>query len=196
MRKENKLTKIAIFALIVAIIATILVSGTYARYTTRLTGTDTVEIAKWAWNISGEDISNTTTTYTLDLFNTIDSSNGSAEQHTASGKIAPGTQGRFDILITNNSEVDATYAVTFSEDNQLGANIEYSIDNSHWGNVSTLDITATAIDQGDSTTLPIYWRWSYNVSNDQNTADTLVGFGANTTPEVTVEATLELIQVD
>ena len=71
MRKENKLTKVAIFALLIAIVAIVLVSGTYARYTTSLTGTDSVQIAKWAWNISGADIDANTTSYTLDLFSTI-----------------------------------------------------------------------------------------------------------------------------
>lgn len=196
MRKENTLTKIAIFALIVAIIATILVSGTYARYTTRLTGTDSVKIAKWAWNISGDDITKTTTTYQLHLFQTINDSNGSAETNVAANTIAPGTKGQFTIVITNNSEVDATYDVTFSEDNPLNANIEYSTDGSSWGNVSSLDLTATAINQGDVVNVPIQWRWLYNEGADQNAADTEVGFDAQTPTDITVTATLTLIQVD
>ena len=196
MRKENTLTKIAIFALIVAIIATILVSGTYARYTTRLTGTDSVKIAKWAWNISGDDITKTTTTYQLHLFQTINDSNGSAETNVAANTIAPGTKGQFTIVITNNSEVDATYDVTFSEDNPLNANIEYSTDGSSWGNVSSLDLTATAIGQGDVVNVPIQWRWLYNEGADQNAADTEVGFDAQTPTDITVTATLTLIQVD
>ena len=117
MRKENKLTKVAIFALLIAIVAIVLVSGTYARYTTSLTGTDSVQIAKWAWNISGADIDANTTSYTLDLFSTIKDTatyGTTNEANVIDGKIAPGTTGAFDIQITNKSEVNAEYEYKFS----------------------------------------------------------------------------------
>lgn len=197
MRKENKLTKVAIFALIVAIIAIILVSGTYARYTTQLTGTDSVQIAKWAWNISGADITKDTTTYTLDLFSTIRDSDGTAETDVAAQRIAPGTRGAFTIVVTNNSEVNAEYSVKFTEKNDIGAHIEYSTDGLNWAPVGSLDVPVTAIGQGATINVPIQWRWAY-AENDtaQSAADTLVGFNAQTASTLEVEATLNLVQVD
>lgn len=206
MRKENKLTKVAIFALLIAIVAIVLVSGTYARYTTNLTGTDTVQIAKWAWNISGADIDATTTEYTLDLFSTIKDTatyGTTNEAHVIDGKIAPGTQGAFDIQITNNSEVDAEYSVTFGEENPLGAAIEYSTDGGNtWGTVAVLDVDTTAIAQNATVTVPIQWRWAFTADgnaaaqSDRNEADTLVGFGNPADQYVTVTATLQLDQVN
>ena len=197
MRKENKLTKVAIFALIVAIIAIILVSGTYARYTTQLTGTDSVQIAKWAWNISGADIASDKTTYTLDLFSTIRDTDGSAETDVAAQRIAPGTRGAFTIVVTNNSEVNAEYSVTFAETNDLGAHIEYSTDGLNWAPVNSLNVPVTAIGQGATINVPIQWRWAY-AENDtaQSAADTLVGFNAQTASRLQVVATLNLVQVD
>lgn len=210
MRKENKLTKVAIFALLIAIVAIVLVSGTYARYTTNLTGTSSVQIAKWAWNISGDDIDANTTEYTLDLFSTIKDTatyGTTNEAHVIDGKIAPGTTGAFDIQITNKSEVDAEYSVTFGEENPLGAAIEYSTDGGKtWGSVAVLDVATTSIGQNETVTVPIQWRWSFTAEGnaaaqvDRNNADTLVGFGADTTdttvPVVTVTATLQLDQVN
>ena len=210
MRKENKLTKVAIFALLIAIVAIVLVSGTYARYTTSLTGTDSVQIAKWAWNISGADIDANTTSYTLDLFSTIKDTatyGTTNEANVIDGKIAPGTTGAFDIQITNKSEVNAEYSVTFGEENPLGAAIEYSTDGgANWGTVAVLDVDTTAIAQNETVTVPVQWRWAFTAEgnaaaqSDRDEADTLVGFGADTTdttvPVVTVTATLQLDQVN
>ncbi len=210
MRKENKLTKVAIFALLIAIVAIVLVSGTYAKYTTSLTGTDKVQIAKWAWNISDADIDANTTTYTLDLFSTIKDTatyGTTNEAHVIDGKIAPGTTGEFNIQITNKSEVDAEYSVTFGQENPLGAAIEYSTDGGNtWGTVAVLDVDTTPIAQNQTVTVPVQWRWAFTAEGngvaqaDRNEADTLVGFGADTTdttlPFVTVTATLQLDQVN
>ena len=210
MRKENKLTKVAIFALLIAIVAIVLVSGTYARYTTSLTGTDSVQIAKWAWNISGADIDANTTSYTLDLFSTIKDTatyGTTNEANVIDGKIAPGTTGEFNIQITNKSEVNAEYSVTFGEENPLGAAIEYSTDGgANWGTVAVLDVDTTAIAQNETVTVPVQWRWAFTAEgnaaaqSDRDEADTLVGFGADTTdttlPFVTVTATLQLDQVN
>ena len=196
MRKENKLTKVAIFALLVAIIAIILVSGTYARYTTQLTGTDSVQIAKWAWNVSGADITSGITTYKLDLFSTIKDTDLTAETDVAAKRIAPGTRGEFTIVVTNNSEVNAQYSVSFAENNPIGAHIEYSTDGFNWAPVESLDVPVTAVAQGATVNVPIKWRWAYNLSDQQNEDDTLVGFNAQTPSTIEVEATLNLVQVD
>ena len=208
MRKENKLTKVAIFALLIAIVAIVLVSGTYAKYTTTLTGTDSVQIAKWAWNISGADIDADTTDFTLDLFSTINDTTATYgttnEAHVIDGKIAPGTQGAFNIQITNKSEVDAEYRVTFAEENPLGAHIEYSTDDGNtWGSVAVLDVEdPTAIGQNETVTVPIRWRWAFTADGnaaaqaDRNIADTLVGFGDPADQYVTVTASLQLDQVN
>lgn len=210
MRKENKLTKVAIFALLIAIVAIVLVSGTYAKYTTSLTGTSSAQIAKWAWNISGADIDANTTSYTLDLFSTIKDTatyGTTNEANVIDGKIAPGTTGEFNIQITNKSEVNAEYSVTFGEENPLGAAIEYSTDGgANWGTVAVLDVDTTAIAQNETVTVPVQWRWAFTAEgnaaaqSDRDEADTLVGFGADTTdttvPVVTVTATLQLDQVN
>ena len=105
------------------------------------------------------------------------------------------------------SEVNAEYSVTFGEENPLGAAIEYSTDGgANWGTVAVLDVDTTAIAQNETVTVPIQWRWAFTAEGnavaqaDRNEADTLVGFGADTTDTtvsaVTVTATLQLDQVN
>ena len=45
--KDNKLVKIFLISLLIVMVGLILVSGTYAKYTTKFTGSDTATVAKF-----------------------------------------------------------------------------------------------------------------------------------------------------
>lgn len=196
---KKKLSIFTTFGLLLAIVCVITIAGTYAKYITTITGTDSATVAKWAWKIGNANLSSGDTTYTLDLFSTIKDSNGTAnETDVKSGKyIAPGTSGSFVIEVTNNSDVNATYAVAFTETNTLGAHIEYSADDGEtWGTVSTLNVSTTNIAMGEKKTVPIKWKWVYSTDATQDSADTSVGFNAATATTVQVQAVLTLTQAD
>ena len=53
---DNNLTKAIIFILLISMIAMILVSGTYAKYTSSASGTATATVAKWAFNVNDTDL--------------------------------------------------------------------------------------------------------------------------------------------
>ena len=124
------------------------------------------------------------------------------ETDVKTGMVAPGTSGKFDITIKNNSEVNATYAYTFTVDNALGAKIQWSDDNSTWTNdIADLNVTATTLNMGsEATKKTIYWKWVYEENADQDASDTAVGFEAATSTSddksVVVNAKLTLTQVD
>ena len=59
--KDNKLVKIFLISLLIVMVGLILVSGTYAKYTTTFTGSDTATVAKFK-------VSSNTTAGTFDLF--------------------------------------------------------------------------------------------------------------------------------
>ena len=61
--KDNKLVKIFLISLLIVMVGLILVSGTYAKYTTKFTGSDTATVAKFK-------VSSNTTAETFDLFKT------------------------------------------------------------------------------------------------------------------------------
>lgn len=222
---KNNVRKIGIL-LLVAIVAigSYYISGTYAKYTSEIAGSDTATVAKWAWQF-GDDVidsvEDATNGYTFDLFNTIKDTNSTSpfgvsssdETDVASGKIAPGTGGSFEIAITNLSEVNAQYAIAFTEVNANNVPIEYSVDGSTWiGTVGSLNVSATDIamaggtyNSNDNTdTLTVYWRWAYIGAESTNytetqtdVTDTALGFAANTTaPTVQVTATVTVTQVN
>lgn len=118
--KNNKLAKFMALVLLVTLLAVILVSGTYAKYTTAVSAKDTATVARWNITLNGEDISKgTQKTLKLGLFDTInDTDFTSEESDVTAGKIAPGTTGKFEIAkLINNSDVNAQYKITYSIDN-------------------------------------------------------------------------------
>ena len=206
--KSNK-QKAGLMALVVlAAIGSYFIAGTYAKYTSEISGSDTASVAKWKWTI-GENVIDSAegaqAGYTFNLFNTIKDSNlTSVESDVADGKIAPGTSGSFEIDITNNSEVNATYAIAFTETNAGGVPIEYSTDKSTWVSIGNLNVPATTININANAKATIYWRWAYTgaestnyTSSQTDETDTALGFGANTSPaEIQVTATITVTQVD
>lgn len=201
MKKENGLVKLTAFVLLATIIATSLVSGTYAKYTTEKSGTAVATVAKFSVddNFSAADES-------FDLFATVYEADATSnEVDVAEGKIAPGTGGSFDVVLTNNSEVTVEARLTIEEtENASQIPVEYSLNGedyvtaANFENVSTLTMTGAT----KAATTTVYWRWAFEGTDSENyqatqtdSTDTAIGETA-TAPTITVKATATFTQVD
>ena len=194
--RKNRLFILGIFTVMVALVSLSLVSGTWAKYTSTVSGSDSARVAKWEWNYKGAKV--TTENVSFDLFGTIyEEDTTSTENHVVSGLIAPGTGGSFAISFENESEVTATMNVTFSQTETSDIPVEFSFDkNFATGTVKTniadlswsevLSVNSTAVEK------TVYWRWAYNVGNDAN--DTALG--AKGTDTITVSMSVVFTQVD
>lgn len=205
-KKENKLLKVVAGTTLVAAIGVTLLSGTYSKYTSKGTGTDTARVAKWAFEVEGTDVA-TTETFTIDLFNTITNTNGSEEKavkETDGTLIAPGTMGKFNLSVENKSEVTANYeieyAVTFTEGKTIP--LEFTSDVEADGSLKAdavwhTDIAdvkqeATEIAIGaTATSNTVYWRWVFeDETSEENKAARDESDTALATTGTDVEATL------
>ena len=141
-------------------------------------------------------------TTTFDLFATVnDTKDGQKEQDVADKKIAPGTQGSFDINLKNDSEVTAKYTITYTVDT-TNIPLEFSTDGSKWSSdISEVTSSDTLAIGSEVQTAKIYWRWAFERGSEStekenyNKADTALGT-ASTAPTVTVTAHLVAEQVD
>ena len=224
MKKENKVVKFAIIVLALTMIALILVSGTYAKYTSEAEITGSVKVASWKITVSdkdGADIDITdpeVKTVDVALINTIydaeSKANGTVatdaetdvDESGATKLIAPGTSGKFDFTIKNLSQVTATYTVTF-EDPNTTVPLEYSADGTTWSkDISVLNVSTNntlAMNNG-SKKLDFYWRWAFegeksatHTSDQTDSKDTDLGRTAQTNPaEVTLRAKIVATQVN
>ena len=198
---KYKKRKIFLISLLIVMVGLILVSGTYAKYTTKFTGSDTATVAKFK-------VSSNTTAETFDLFKTAKEVDGTtADAEVVNGKVAPGTGGKFDIQLTNDSEVKVHYAISLKETNESNIPIEYSLDGTtyvtaaNFASVSADDLAIGSTTQ-QTKTVSVYWRWAFEGKDSTNytttqtdTTDYTLGT-ASTAPTVKVEVSTVFTQVD
>ena len=193
MKKNTKKICVMLLLAVVAI-ASYFVSGTYAKYTRALGGSDTATVAKFsvtAGTLNKEQNAE------IALFDTIkEEDTTSAETHVKENLIAPGTGGKFDITLTNASEVDVDAVITLKETaNTSNVPIKYSLDGTNW---KTADETTKTVGLNyvggtkTSDTITVYWKWVYA---GDDSADTKLG-EMETAPTVTTQVTATFTQVD
>lgn len=158
--------------LMAVVITAYSVSGTYAKYTSSMSTTDTARVAKWGINV-GEKT-------TLDLFKaSYGAGNEIASADNGDGThdlvVAPGASGEVEIAVSGTSEVAYTLAVTGTVTNDVKYSdgvspIKFSLDGTNWFESSAL-ITKLSTELGANTyaanstlnkSVTLYWAWAYN----------------------------------
>lgn len=201
MKKENKTMKFVSFVLLITVLALILVAGTYAKYTSTASGSDTATVAKWDIKAgkTGEEVSITGSNpeVAFNLFETINNEDGTAETDVTAEKIAPGTSGAFELSVKNDSEVNAKYTITFNV-GESNIPLEFKLDNGQWTD-DLSNVGETPLNMGESKVANVQWRWAYETKAEDGTvtAGDAVDTGLGITPSaINVTATLVVTQVD
>lgn len=193
--KKNVMMRLSALLLVAVLLTTCVISGTFAKYTSTVSGNDTAKVAKWAWEYNGGSLQ-ASSPLTFDLFNTInDTAGGAEESDVADNLIAPGTQGSFMFTFNNQSEVNATVSVNFSSSEEV-APIKYSLDGTEWKEtIAELFVENRAVAMGGSTTVTVLWKWAFEETDNgwNDTSDTALGLNP---VNHTVTATVVFKQVD
>lgn len=201
--KKNKVLLLGIITVFVAIFSLTLVSGTWAKYTSTVSGADNAKVAKWEWKVSDLEVKQgmTSTNFEFDLFNTIkDTKTGGDETKVKENLIAPGTSGEFSFNIANLSEVNAKYYITFEvtqEGTAPKVPLKFKLnDDADWSDTLTGIAEGAAVPIAMETgtgSVKVQWQWAFEGAEGTDATDTTIGFAA---PTVTVKATLVMVQVD
>ena len=206
--RKNKMMRVAAVLAVAALLTTSALSGTFAKYTSSASASDSARVAKWSFKVGDKDIV-ANETISFDLFNTVKEATLATDethiQSTDGSIIAPGTGGSFAIVLKNESEVTAKYGIKFTATNASNVPIEYTLnkDATNWeSDISKLNITAddtnTALTYKDGTkTIDVYWRWAFTDTSDETTrdkSDTELGKAGTATVEV--KADITATQVD
>lgn len=197
--------------LVATLLTTCIISGTFAKYVTSESGADSARVAKWEVGATvGNDKFGTAGTK-LNLFEvgkiydtnganyTADNQTADTDVKTGTDKaiIAPGTWGKFTYTLQNKSEVNATYAVTYTVDEKT-VPLEWSTNGTDWTD-DLANISATNIQMGNGTKdITVYWRWAFEDENkmtQRDTADTTLG-KADSLAEPSVKIDVTFTQVD
>ena len=213
--KKTKLMRAALLLLVLTLITSCFVGGTFAKYTTSASSEDSARVAKWGFTANNSSVVLT------DLFK-------DAYDQNVQGKadvIAPGTTNsanfKFEYNTTDNGATAPEVAYTFTvsttgseiaDDIKNNPNIKWSLDNGRWGTWTELLAAIEALD-GDETsyaagTLPaafkngndvhtVAWQWLFDTANDaaQDVTDTDMGNAANLAT-VKLVITVSATQID
>ncbi len=118
--KKNKMMRFASLLLVLTLLSTCAISGTFAKYTTTTSGSDTAKVAKWGVTVAidGADVL-FGDTYAKDDSTVTDQSitNSVATSTENTNVVAPGTKGALTFSILGKPEVAVSVDVTFSGEN-------------------------------------------------------------------------------
>lgn len=187
--KKNRILIVGVITAFVALITLSLVSGTWAKYTSQVQGSDTARVAKWSFNYNGAALNSET--ITIDLFK--DNYDGSVVA--ANKVVAPGTKGQTTFELKNMGEVKANAQIVLEITNLAGIPLTYKVDGVAQ-EVTGGKITIDAVELGigaEAKTITLAWEWPFE-RTDGDTEDTTLGIAGTAT--VTVKATVTFTQVD
>ncbi|MEG2235152.1 MAG: hypothetical protein RR144_01740 [Clostridia bacterium] len=177
--KENKKCKnkkiILGVAILLLLIIGIVVEFAISKYVTDITGSSISTTAKWKFK-SSDDFS----TKPINLNDTI-------KRDTVSvNKIAPGSNGSFDIVIdTTGCETAVDYEVLISNEINKPVNLLYNIDGNskRYATLQELldeNVNGTiGVNDGKIRTFTIKWAWDYSTSAENDILDTKYATSSN-----------------
>ncbi len=160
----SKTKKIVLFIVAVSVILLSFIGGhSYAKYMSRVTGQGTADIANWNFKVNEKEEQ----IQTISLKSTINNNT------VLNNKIAPGTEGSFEIKIdASDSDVGIDYVIKFENESEKPINLKFIYNGKTYDSLTNLqrDLTGTinATEQNKIKTIPISWKWSYQTGNNEN----------------------------
>ncbi|SHI06899.1 hypothetical protein SAMN02745823_02217 [Sporobacter termitidis DSM 10068] len=216
MPRKRKLIFALPVLLVLFLVSTAMISGTFAKYSTALAGQDTALVARWSFTgkIGDTDLADQSTV--LPIWNH-DYSTNIYNPEQADDIIAPGVEGSFKILGTYDSDVDAILTFNFVKSGTAKEKvpIQYSLDNNFSTVYYNLDDLSTAIardaankdgvdtpsgatcivrnDEGVSANAvqideTVYWRWPHDVTLHNTSGIIAAGFHGSGTDGAWLDA--------
>ena len=152
---------VIIIAILVAIVLSFIGGQTYSKYVTEVRGDGTAQIATWDFKVNGQKEE----VQTISLGSTYDSST------LVNGKIAPGTEGDFQIKVdATGSDVGIDYKIKFTDETTKPANLKFYYQEVEYNSIlelgDALSGTINADDENKAKTFDIKWKWNYETGSN------------------------------
>ena len=208
-KEKNKNTfRVAALLLVACLISSVMLSGTFAKYTSEYAGQDTALVARWDFTVSDgtTDLGapDADPIQALDLFSHAYATH--INQIDGDYIIAPGVRDEFTVKMNFLSDVDATVTVGFTNTGSTvaaGLPIEYSVDDgSNWvtiaglpaafvarvvdqnasatnGSENTFTFSRSGIDADTATTITQVVKWRWAFNVAEQEGDTSIAYASN-----------------
>ena len=164
--KEDRIfSKNKIFLIIVIYLMIVLsfVGGqAFSKYTTKMKGEGSAEIATWNFKVNIQ----TEQKRTINLNSIYDN------ESLKCNKIAPGTEGKFYIIIdATDSDVGINYKIRFENENNKPRNLKFIYKEIEYNSAIDLEKVLSGIinanDENKEKILDIKWKWDYETGRDE-----------------------------
>ena len=155
-------TKILVAIFIILIVCVCIVFGrAYAKNSSQIKGEGNAKIAKWDFKVNGEG----TQIKSVNLRST------NIKESLTEGKIAPGTQGFFEIIVdTSEADVSIDYEIKFENETRKPSNLIFRYENIESKSLKDLEeVLKGSIKKEDTEKIKIFeieWEWKYENGND------------------------------
>ena len=158
----KKSRKIILAVIVLAIILMSFVGGqVYAKYMSKVEGSGTAEVANWNFKVNEKDEQ----LQAISLNSTINN------KTVSNNKIAPGTQGSFQIkLDATGAEVGIDYIVRFENESNKPTNLKFTYDNTTVSSLKDLESLLKGrilLSDSRTKTLKIEWSWDYQTGTTE-----------------------------
>ncbi len=185
--KTLRPARLAAILLVLTLITTSGVSGTFAKYTATVTGTDSARVARWGVSLAVPRSSSFKTEYSIEEDGAVTVKSSDEKRVAAPG--ASGTALSFSITGTPEVTLKVDIDMTVTSEIHLGVYypVEFTLKLGETtlahGNLAAIEraleaYAATAYYTADAPpdlTFTLTWQWAYDVSPDKDAWDTKIG---------------------
>lgn len=162
-RKKKALIAIAILS---TILLAFIGGQSYSKYASKITGTGTLDVATWSFKVNGSTEERQTISLVSTNYN---------PATLADGKIAPGTEGSFNIAVDGSeSEARIWYTISIIKSDSAPRNLYFTFAGNKFQANELNTVVSASIDVGNThqavKTFPIEWHWDFETGSGEEIA--------------------------
>ena len=187
--KREKLIYTTFIALLLALLLLSTISDVYARYSSAMSGSGNIELAKWSFKVNESQEGES---FSIDIKTTDETQT----------KISPESTGTLTLTIENASNVPAQYTVELNEkfmNTQIETDtIKIYTDDTYQTMIDMKNnVLKGKLNESETKVITLYWKWVPNAEFDQTIAENYDGFTitANVTGEQTTISESENVEM-
>lgn len=187
--KREKLIYTTFIALLLALLLLSTISDVYARYSSAMSGSGNIELAKWSFKVNESQEGES---FSIDIKTTDETQT----------KISPESTGTLTLTIENASNVPAQYTIELAEkfmNTQIETDtIKIYTDDTYETMIDMKNnVLKGKLNESETKVITLYWKWVPNADVDQLIAENYDGFTitANVTGEQTTISENENVEM-
>lgn len=158
MTKKRKI--FITIGILLVILISFIGGQTYSKYVARLKGEGIAQVATWNFKVNNQE----------EQVQTINLQSSYNNGTLFNNKIAPGTNGQFEIVVDGTgSDVGIFYSINFTNEKNKPRNLKFIYDNVQYNSITELTQVLSGVinsnEEDKKKIFTIKWEWKYETGN-------------------------------